>query len=62
MTEEDFKRKAEETLPPQFIAACSAEFLGRYENTFSCVLANARRFKTPVPYKHPSGAVIYSFL
>jgi hypothetical protein len=33
--------------------------LGGYKNTFAWVLANARRFKTPVPYKHPSGAVIW---
>ena len=33
--------------------------LGGYKNTFAWVLANARRFKTPVPYRHPSGAVIW---
>ena len=33
--------------------------LGGYENTFAWVLANARRLKTPVPYKHPGGAVIW---
>jgi hypothetical protein len=33
--------------------------LGGYKNTFAWVLANSRRFKTPVPYRHPSGAVIW---
>jgi len=33
--------------------------LGGYKYTFAWVLANARRFKTPVPYRHPSGAVIW---
>ena len=33
--------------------------LGGYKNTFAWVLANARRFKTPVPYAHPNGAVIW---
>jgi len=33
--------------------------LGGYTNTFAWVLANARRFKAPVPYAHPSGAVIW---
>ena len=32
--------------------------LGGYVNTFGWVLANARRFKTPDPCKHPGGAVI----
>jgi hypothetical protein len=30
-----------------------------YEKTFAWVLANVTRFETPVPYKHPSGAVIW---
>jgi hypothetical protein len=30
-----------------------------YEKTFAWVLANARRFRVPVPYEHPSGAVIW---
>ena len=33
--------------------------LGGYEKTFAWVLANAKRLKTPVPYKYPSGAVIW---
>ena len=33
--------------------------LGGYANTYAWVLANARRLKTPVPYNHPSGAVIW---
>jgi ASCH domain len=33
--------------------------LGGYKNTFAWVLANARRFKTPGSYRHPSGAVIW---
>ena len=33
--------------------------LGGYANTYAWVLANARRLKTPVPYDHPSGAVIW---
>jgi len=30
-----------------------------YEKTFAWVPANARRFRVPVPYTHPSGAVIW---
>jgi len=33
--------------------------LGHYRNTYAWVLANPRRFAKPVPYKHPSGAVIW---
>jgi hypothetical protein len=33
--------------------------LGGYKDTFAWIIANARRLKTPVPYKHPSGAVIW---
>ena len=33
--------------------------LGGYKNTFAWVLANARLFKTSVPYRHTSGAVIW---
>ena len=33
--------------------------LGRYRNTYAWVLAKPRRLKKPVPYKHPSGAVIW---
>jgi ASCH domain-containing protein len=31
----------------------------RYSRTYGWVLANARALKKPVPYKHPSGAVIW---
>lgn len=33
--------------------------LGYYKKTFAWVLANPRRLKAPVPYHHPSGAVIW---
>jgi hypothetical protein len=33
--------------------------LGHYRNTYAWVLANPRRFTEPVPYRHPSGAVIW---
>ncbi|PYR88791.1 MAG: hypothetical protein DMF84_26740 [Acidobacteria bacterium] len=28
-----------------------------YPNTFAWLMKNARRLRTPVPYRHPSGAV-----
>jgi hypothetical protein len=54
MTAEEFRRNARKAgmIPAEAV-------LGSYENTFSWVLANARRFKTPLPYRHPSGAVIW---
>ena len=36
--------------------------LGRglyYEKTYAWVLKNAKTLKSPIPYKHPSGAVIW---
>jgi hypothetical protein len=33
--------------------------LGRYKNTFAWVLDNPRPLKKPLPYKHPSGAIIW---
>lgn len=33
--------------------------LGYYRQTYAWVLKNARRLQRPVPYKHPSGAVIW---
>jgi hypothetical protein len=33
-----------------------------YETTFAWVLRNARRLPKPVPYRHPSGAVIWVVL
>lgn len=33
--------------------------LGRYRKTYAWVLAKPRYLKKPVPYKHPSGAVIW---
>ncbi len=30
-----------------------------YKNTFAWILNNAKRFEKPIPYKHPSGAVIW---
>jgi hypothetical protein len=33
--------------------------LGYYRNTYAWVLKNPRRLKKTVPYKHPSGAVIW---
>ena len=54
LTAEKFRRNARKA----GMTAAEA-ILGGYENTFSWVLANARRFKTPVPYKHLIGAVIW---
>jgi hypothetical protein len=31
----------------------------RYRNTYAWILAKARRLPKPVPYRHPSGAVIW---
>jgi len=39
--------------------APAAATLGGYAKTYAWVLANARRLKTPVPYNHPSGAIIW---
>lgn len=33
--------------------------LGRYRNTYAWVMAKPHYLKKPVPYKHPSGAVIW---
>lgn len=33
--------------------------LGSYAKTYAWVLANPKYLKKPVPYKHPSGAVIW---
>lgn len=33
--------------------------LGYYRYTYAWVLANPKRLKKPVPYKHPSGAIIW---
>lgn len=33
--------------------------LGYYANTYAWVVKNPRRFKNPLPYKHPSGAIIW---
>ena len=33
--------------------------LGHYPTTYAWVLANPKRLGKPVPYKHPSGAVIW---
>lgn len=30
-----------------------------YEKTYAWVLKNAKPLKTPIPYKHPSGAIIW---
>jgi len=37
---------------------CEAE-LGWYRNTYAWVLTSPRYLQRPVPYKHPSGAVIW---
>jgi hypothetical protein len=37
----------------------SEAILGYYGKTFAWVLANPRRLRAPVRYKHPSGAVIW---
>lgn len=54
LSAEEFRRNARKAGMVQ-----SHAILGGYENTFAWVLSNARRFKTPVPYKHPGGAVIW---
>jgi hypothetical protein len=33
--------------------------LGRYRQTYAWVMAKPRKLKHPVPYEHPSGAVIW---
>jgi hypothetical protein len=33
--------------------------LGYYRNTYAWVLEKPKSLKTPVPYKHPSGAIIW---
>lgn len=35
------------------------KFLKRYKTHYAWVLKNAKRFKTPVKYKHPKGAVVW---
>jgi hypothetical protein len=30
-----------------------------YAKTYAYVFSNPRRFKTPIPYRHPSGAVTW---
>ena len=54
LTAEEFRRNARKA---GIVPAEAA--LGGYASTFAWVLANARRFKSPVPYAHPSGAVIW---
>jgi len=39
-----------------------SEAKSRYRTTYAWVLANPRYLKKPVPYKHPSGAVIWVIL
>ena len=37
----------------------SEAIIGYYGKTFAWVLKNPRNLKAPVPYKHPSGAIIW---
>ena len=36
--------------------------LGWYDNTYAWVVKSPKRLKNPVPYEHPSGAVIWVIL
>lgn len=54
LTAEEFRRNARKAgLRP------AEAKLGYYRTTFAWVLGNVRRVEPPVPYRHPSGAVIW---
>ena len=54
LTAEEFRKNARKPgLKP------SEAVLGYYKKTFAWVVANQRWLKAPVPYVHPSGAVIW---
>jgi predicted kinase len=54
LTDEQFRRNARKTgSKPSEVS------LGYYKNTFAWVLANPQYLKAPVPYKHPTGAIIW---
>jgi hypothetical protein len=51
-TREELQQRTEHCVPPSEVGQ-------RYERTYAWVLDNARRLDRPVPYQHPSGAVIW---
>ena len=54
LTDEQFRRNARKAgSKPSEVS------LGYYKNTFAWVLANPQYLKAPVPYKHPTGAIIW---
>ncbi|MGO9775947.1 MAG: ASCH domain-containing protein [Terracidiphilus sp.] len=54
LTDEQFRKNARKAgMKP------SEAKLGYYKNTFAWVLANPQYLNKPLPYKHPSGAVIW---
>jgi predicted kinase len=54
LTDEQFRRNARKAgSKPSEVS------LGHYKNTFAWVLANPQYLKAPVPYKHPTGAIIW---
>ncbi len=54
---EEQRRQADKHLPTpeEFERGC-------YPNTYAWELKNVKRLRKPVPYKHPSGAVIWVML
>jgi hypothetical protein len=54
LTDEQFRRNARKASSKP-----SEVGLGYYKNTFAWVLANPQYLKAPVPYKHPTGAIIW---
>jgi predicted kinase len=54
LTDEQFRRNARKAgSKPSEVS------LGYYKNTFAWVFANPQYLKAPVPYKHPTGAIIW---
>jgi hypothetical protein len=54
LTEEQFRKNARKAgMKP------SEASLGYDDKTFAWVLANSQYLKAPVPYKHPTGAIIW---
>ena len=54
LSDEQFRKNARKAgMKPREVS------IGNYKNTFAWVLANPHYLKTPVPYKHPTGAIIW---
>lgn len=54
LSEPTFRKNAAKAGMPR-----SEARLGSYRNTYAWVMTKPRHLKDPVPYKHPSGAVIW---